>query len=279
MYWLRPTTEVPAGGAAHASLCFMQSPTVAVLGLGYVGLPLAVEFARRLDVIAFDTDQSRICDLKAGVDRQFEVPTAALGQSGLRFTADPKDLVSAAVFIVAVPTPVDVHKRPDLTALLEATRIVAHAMLPGAVVVYESTVYPGATEEECVPLLEAESGLQFNTDFTVGYSPERINPGDQYRRLPDVVKIVSASTPEAADFLEDLYGSVVVAGIHRVGSIRVAEAAKVIENTQRDVNIALINELALLFSKLDLDTHEVLEAAGTSGTSCPSAPVLSVDTA
>jgi UDP-N-acetyl-D-galactosamine dehydrogenase len=252
----------------------MQRLTIAVLGLGYVGLPLAVEFARHHRVLAFDTNLQRIEELRQGRDRTREVSGDQLRDGRLRFTADPAHLGEATVFIIAVPTPVDKHKRPDLGPLLSATRTVAPALKTGDVVVYESTVYPGCTEEDCVPVLECESGLRFNSDFTVGYSPERINPGDTQRRLPDVVKIVSGSTPETTDFLCDFYGSIVTAGIHRASSIRVAEAAKVIENTQRDVNIALVNELAVLFNRLGLDTHEVLEAAGTKWNFLPFTPGL-----
>ncbi len=249
-----------------------MTATVAVLGLGYVGLPLAVEFARHVAVIGFDIDCARVDELRRGQDRTLEVDDRQL--AGVRFTCDVADIESADHYIVAVPTPVDAHKRPDLGPLLEATRIVGRVLRPGDLVIYESTVYPGCTEEDCVPLLESTSGLRLNVDFGVGYSPERINPGDRTRRLPDVVKIVSGSTPETAQRVASLYSRIVTAGIHRAPSIRVAEAAKVIENTQRDVNIALVNELALLFNELGLDTAEVLEAAGTKWNFLPFRPGL-----
>ena len=249
-----------------------MSPTIAVLGLGYVGLPLAIEFARHFDVIGFDIDCERVEQLSRGDDRTREVDPDGL--PAVRYTCDPADLRDASIYIVAVPTPVDVHKRPDLRPLLAASRLVGESLSPGDLVVYESTVYPGCTEEDCIPVLEQASGLRLGTDFAVGYSPERINPGDRTRRLADVVKIVSGSTPEAADRVADLYGRIVGAGIHRAPSIRVAEAAKVIENTQRDVNIALVNELAILFHELGLDTTEVLEAAGTKWNFLPFRPGL-----
>ncbi|MEZ5184745.1 MAG: nucleotide sugar dehydrogenase [Candidatus Nanopelagicales bacterium] len=249
-----------------------MTPTIAVLGLGYVGLPLAVEFARYFDVIGFDIDCERVAQLAQGTDRTQEVAAAALG--AVRYSCDPADLTEAQIFIVAVPTPVDAHKRPDLGPLLEATGIVGTVLRPGDLVVYESTVYPGCTEQDCVPVLERVSGLRLDVDFAVGYSPERINPGDRARRLPDVVKIVSGSIPETTQRMAELYERIVTAGIHRAPSIRVAEAAKVIENTQRDVNIALVNELAILFHELGLDTSEVLEAAGTKWNFLPFRPGL-----
>lgn len=251
---------------------YPMTPTIAVLGLGYVGLPLAVEFARHFEVIGFDIDCDRVAELAHGEDRTQEVPEGDL--AGVRYSCDPADLADAQVYIVAVPTPVDVHKRPDLGPLLEATRTVGTSLRPGDLVVYESTVYPGCTEQDCVPELERVSGLRLDVDFAVGYSPERINPGDHTRRLPDVVKIVSGSTPETTQRVADLYEHIVTAGIHRAASIRVAEAAKVIENTQRDVNIALVNELAILFHELGLDTSEVLEAAGTKWNFLPFRPGL-----
>jgi UDP-N-acetyl-D-galactosamine dehydrogenase len=244
---------------------------IAVIGLGYVGLPLAAALAERHRVIAFDTDPTRVEQLRQGSDITLEVTS---GLDRLEFTSDAADLRQATVFIVAVPTPVDTHKRPDLRHLEDASRKVGSVLKAGDVVVYESTVYPGATEEVCIPVLEASSGLRCNDDFTVGYSPERVNPGDTTRRIGDVVKIVSASTPDTTAFLADLYAEIVHAGIHRVSSIRVAEAAKVIENTQRDVNIALVNELAVLFNRIGLDTHEVLEAAGTKWNFLPFRPGL-----
>lgn len=249
-----------------------MEPIIAVLGLGYVGLPLAVEFSEHFEVIGFDVDCDRVDQLTRGLDRTQEVASANLG--GPQYTCEPADLRKANVFIVAVPTPVDVHKRPDLGPLLDATSLVAEVLTPGDLVIYESTVYPGCTEEDCIPVLEAKSELRVGTDFGVGYSPERINPGDRTRRLPDVVKIVSGSTPEVCERVAHLYGRIVTAGIHRAPSIRVAEAAKVIENTQRDVNIALVNELAILFHELGLDTSEVLEAAGTKWNFLPFRPGL-----
>lgn len=250
-------------------------PTIAVIGLGYVGLPLAVEFARVLPTIGFDVDPDRISELRAGTDRTSAVAPSDLTQpADLHFTRDPSGLARASVFIVTVPTPIDGHKQPDLGPLRAASLTVGRALKPGDTVVYESTVYPGATEEVCVPILAQESGLIFNTDFTVGYSPERINPGDREHRLPDIRKVTSGSTPQAAQFVDDLYSRIVRAGTHRVSSIRVAEAAKVIENTQRDVNIALVNEFALLFNKLGIDTGEVLAAAETKWNFLPFRPGL-----
>jgi UDP-N-acetyl-D-galactosamine dehydrogenase len=253
----------------------VEDATIAVIGLGYVGLPLAVEFGKKLDVIGFDINPRRIAELQAGTDRTLEVSSAELGEAaGLRFTTDPQDMASANVFIVTTPTPIDEAKRPDLRPLLAASESIGKVLSPGGVVVYESTVYPGATEEECVPVLEKFSGLTFNQDFFVGYSPERINPGDKEHRVHSIVKVTSGSTPEAADFVDDLYGLIITAGTHKAPSIKVAEAAKVIENTQRDVNIALVNELAMLFDKLDIDTHDVLEAAGTKWNFLPFKPGL-----
>ncbi|MBA3563416.1 MAG: Vi polysaccharide biosynthesis UDP-N-acetylglucosamine C-6 dehydrogenase TviB [Gammaproteobacteria bacterium] len=246
-----------------------------IIGLGYVGLPLAVEFGRRLPTLGFDVDNQRIDELVAGRDATLEVPEDELvGARQLRFSADPGDLRSCNVLIVTVPTPIDAHKRPDLGPLEAASRTVGEALGPGDVVVYESTVYPGATEEVCVPILEDTSKLRFNEDFFVGYSPERINPGDREHRLASIPKVTSGSTPETAEFVDALYRRIVTAGTHRVSSIRVAEAAKVIENTQRDVNIALINELALIFNRLGLDTEEVLVAAGTKWNFLPFRPGL-----
>ena len=237
---------------------------LAVVGLGYVGLPLAVEFARQLPVVGFDISTARVEALRVGHDSTLEVADADLAAAThLSLTDDPSDLEGANVFIVTTPTPVDEYKRPDLEPVLSATRTVARAIKPGAVIVYESTVYPGATEDECVPLLEAGSGLTFNTDFFVGFSPERINPGDRVHRLTTITKITSGSTPEAAEFIDQLYQRIITGGTHKAPSIKVAEAAKVIENTQRDVNIALVNELALLFGRLGIDTNDVLEAAST----------------
>ena len=248
--------------------------TIAVIGLGYVGLPLAVGFASVHQVIGFDTKPSRISALRSGRDDTLEVPESELRAAPIRYTSDSADLAEATVYIVTVPTPIDDAKQPDLTPLRSASTTVGQTLKPGDTVIYESTVYPGCTEEVCVPILEAESGLTFNEDFTVGYSPERINPGDHTHRLPDIQKVTSGSTPEAADFIDNLYSSIITAGTHRASSIRVAEAAKVIENTQRDVNIALINELAVLFNQLGIDTREVLEAAGTKWNFLPFRPGL-----
>ncbi len=244
---------------------FTQSPAkIAVIGLGYVGLPLAVAFAAEHDVVGFDIAAARIAELSRGEDRTLEVsPEALKAAVRLTFSSDPAALDGCNVFIVTVPTPIDEHKRPDLSALLSASRTVGGAIRKGGVVIYESTVYPGATEEDCVPLVAQISGLAFNQDFFAGYSPERANPGDPRHRLADIVKVTAGSTPAAADFVDDLYASVVRAGTHRASSIRVAEAAKVIENTQRDLNIALVNEFALIFHRLGVDTQEVLAAAAT----------------
>lgn len=245
-------------------LTTLENARIGVIGLGYVGLPLAVAFAEKFDVIGFDINADRIEELKRGHDRTLEVSDEELqGLDRLTFTSSPDALGDANVYIVTTPTPIDEHKQPDMSFVLAASRSVAGSLRQGDVVIYESTVYPGATEEECVPLLEEVSGLKFNEDFFVGYSPERINPGDKEHRFQTILKVTSGSTPEAAEFIDDLYASVVTAGTHRAASIRVAEAAKVIENTQRDVNIALINELAIVFNKLGIDTHDVLEAAGT----------------
>ena len=247
----------------------------AVVGLGYVGLPLAVALAAHRPVLGFDIDPARVAELRAGRDRTREVPAAALAAAaGLRFSADPADLATCNTFIVTVPTPVDAHKRPDLRPLLAASETVGRALRPGGLVIYESTVYPGATEEDCVPVLERASGLAFNRDFAVGYSPERMNPGDPARRLGDIVKVTAGSTPEAAALVDALYAQVVPVGTHPAPSIRVAEAAKVIENIQRDLNIALVNELAILFERLGLDTEAVLRAAGTKWNFLPFRPGL-----
>ncbi len=228
---------------------------LAVIGLGYVGLPLAVEFGKKRPVIGFDINVARIAELNAGQDHTLEVEPEELKQaSHLRFTHDTAQLSEANLFIVTVPTPIDDYKQPDLTPLVRASETIAKVLKKGDIVVYESTVYPGATEEVCVPVLERVSGLRFNEDFYAGYSPERINPGDKVHRLPSIRKVTSGSTPEVADLVDALYGEIITAGTHKAASIRVAEAAKVIENTQRDVNIALINELALIFNKLGIDT-------------------------
>jgi UDP-N-acetyl-D-glucosamine/UDP-N-acetyl-D-galactosamine dehydrogenase len=244
---------------------FTRTPAkIAVIGLGYVGLPLAAAFAGAHEVVGFDIDPARVAELSAGQDRTREVSAAELAAArGLTFASDASALTGCNVFIVTVPTPIDAHKRPDLSALMAASRTVGQAIGAGGVVIYESTVYPGATEEDCVPVVAEVSGLTFNRDFFAGYSPERANPGDPTHRVTTIVKVTAGSTPEAADFVDALYGSIVTAGTHRASSIKVAEAAKVIENTQRDLNIALINEFALIFHRLGIDTQEVLAAAAT----------------
>jgi UDP-N-acetyl-D-galactosamine dehydrogenase len=248
---------------------------IGVVGLGYVGLPLAVEFGRHFDTVGFDIKADRIKELQAGRDSTLETTRAELkAAKRLSYTSELRDLKRCRVYIVTVPTPIDEYKRPDLTPLVKASETVGKVLKKGDVVVYESTVYPGCTEEICVPILERISGLQFNKDFYAGYSPERINPGDKEHRLPTIRKITSGSTPEAADFVNKLYGSIIRAGTHKASSIRVAEAAKVIENTQRDVNIALINELALIFNRLGIDTEDVLVAAGTKWNFLPFRPGL-----
>ena len=253
----------------------LSNVKLCIIGLGYVGLPLAVEFGKIYPTIGFDLNINRINELDSGTDSTLEVPDAELKEvEQLKFTTDINTITDCNVFIVAVPTPIDAAKRPDFKPLEGASRTVARALKKGDVVVYESTVYPGATEEICVPLLEKGSGLKYNQDFFCGYSPERINPGDQLHRLPTIVKITSGSTPETALFVDELYKSIITAGTFLASSIKVAEAAKVIENTQRDVNIALINELALIFDKLDINTHEVLAAAGTKWNFLPFQPGL-----
>lgn len=242
----------------------MSELVVAVVGLGYVGLPLAVEFSKHFETVGFDVDGRRVGELKEGLDRTLEVSSSDLaGATRLSFTSEPGELDHADVLVVTVPTPIDRNKRPDLGHLEAASRTVGRALRPGNTVVYESTVFPGATEEICVPILEAESGLLLNEDFWVGYSPERANPGDKIHRLSSVVKVTSGSSLEAAEFVDSVYGKIIHAGTFRAASIRVAEAAKLIENTQRDVNIALMNELALLLARLGIDTNEVIEAANT----------------
>ncbi|MEF3082937.1 nucleotide sugar dehydrogenase [Luteimonas sp. SMYT11W] len=248
---------------------------IAVIGLGYVGLPLAVAFGRRHATLGFDIDQTRVAGLQRGDDHTRELsPDELRAAARLRYSADATDLASCNVHIVTVPTPVDAYKRPDLSALEASSRAVGAALQRGGVVIFESTVYPGATEEICVPILEAVSGLRYRDDFHVGYSPERINPGDKQHRLENTLKVTAGSSDAAAGFVDALYRDIVEAGTHRVSSIRVAEAAKVIENTQRDVNIALVNELALIFDRLGIDTHEVLEAAGTKWNFLPFRPGL-----
>ncbi len=248
---------------------------IAIIGLGYVGLPLAVEFGKIRPVIAFDINQIRIDALREGRDSTLEVSGDELRDAAhLSFTTDPADLAEANIYIVTVPTPIDAHKRPDLTPLIKASETLGKVLKRGDIVIYESTVYPGATEEDCVPVLERVSGLTFNKDFFAGYSPERINPGDKTHRLPDIRKVTSGSTPEIAEEVDKLYASIITAGTYKAESIRVAEAAKVIENTQRDLNIALINELAIIFNKMGIDTEAVLKAAGTKWNFLPFRPGL-----
>ena len=248
---------------------------IAIIGLGYVGLPLAVEFGKQVPVVGFDIHQKRIDELKSGQDHTLEVSPEELKQSThLTYTANLEDLKDCNFFIVTVPTPIDEYKQPDLTPLVKASQSIGKVLKDGDIVVYESTVYPGATEEVCIPELEKVSGLKFNQDFFAGYSPERINPGDKLHRVTNILKITSGSTPEVADFVDQVYNLIIEAGTHKATSIKVAEAAKVIENTQRDVNIALINELALIFNKMGIDTEAVLEAAGTKWNFLPFRPGL-----
>lgn len=248
---------------------------IAVIGLGYVGLPLAVEFGKKVPVIGFDIYQKRIDELKSGQDHTLEVSPEELKQANqLSYSANLEDLKSCNFFIVTVPTPIDEFKQPDLTPLVKASTSIGQVLKKGDVVVYESTVYPGATEETCIPVLEQVSGLKFNQDFFAGYSPERINPGDKLHRVTNILKITSGSTPEVAEFVDQVYNLVIEAGTHKATSIKVAEAAKVIENTQRDVNIALINELAVIFNKMGIDTEAVLQAAGTKWNFLPFRPGL-----
>jgi UDP-N-acetyl-D-glucosamine/UDP-N-acetyl-D-galactosamine dehydrogenase len=242
----------------------IDNASIAIIGLGYVGLPLAVEFSKRFPTVGFDIDAGRIQQLQNGQDLTLEVEATALqAATGLSFSDQAADIAGANVYIVTVPTPIDEHKRPDLRAVAGACESVGNVLAEGDVVIFESTVYPGATEEFCVPRLEQHSGLSCNKNFFVGYSPERINPGDKKHRVTSIIKVTSGSTPEAADFIDGLYGAIIEAGTHRAPSIRVAEAAKVIENTQRDVNIALMNELAMIFNRLDIETADVLEASAT----------------
>ena len=253
----------------------LRNLKVGVVGLGYVGLPLAVEFGRHLKTVGFDIKPDRIRELKAGKDSTLEVSKTELAAARfLEYSSDLRDLRPCKVFIVTVPTPIDRYNRPDLTPLVKSSESVGKVLKKGDIVVYESTVYPGCTEEVCVPILERVSGLKFNRDFFAGYSPERINPGDKQHRLTTIRKVTSGSTPEVAEFVDKLYGAIITAGTHKASSIRVAEAAKVIENTQRDVNIALINELALIFNRLGIDTEEVLVAAGTKWNFLPFRPGL-----
>lgn len=256
----------------------MQTKTpqvIAVLGLGYVGLPLAVEFGKKYTTIGFDINDARVEQLIGGNDSTLEVtPDELKNATSLSFSSDVDELRAANIYIVTVPTPVDEHKRPDLSPLLSVSRMLGEVVCKGDIVVFESTVYPGATEEDCIPIIEQVSGLRFNQDFFAGYSPERINPGDKQHRLTTIKKVTSGSTPEVADQVDELYRSIITAGTHKASSIRVAEAAKVIENTQRDLNIALVNELALIFNRLKIDTLDVLEAAGTKWNFLPFRPGL-----
>ena len=248
---------------------------IAIIGLGYVGLPLAVAFGAKMETLGFDIDKERVSELKQGIDKTLEVEDAELAvATDLSFTSDVEDMAACNVFIVTVPTPVTAHKQPDLFPLRSASEMISSVLKRGDIVIYESTVFPGATEEVCVPILEKHSGLAFNQDFFAGYSPERINPGDKNHRLQHIKKVTAGSTPEIAQIIDKLYASIIVAGTHLASSIKVAEAAKVIENTQRDVNIALVNELALIFNRLEIDTSEVLAAAGTKWNFLPFTPGL-----
>ena len=252
-----------------------EEAKIAIVGLGYVGLPLAVEFGKQIPTVGFDINKRRIEELRKGHDSTLEVTSEELAEAGKLSYVDSIDgIADCNVYIATVPTPIDRYKRPDLSPLESASRTIGKVLRKGDVAIFESTVYPGATEEVCVPIMERESGLKFNQDFYVGYSPERINPGDKEHRVSSILKVTSGSTPEAADFVDGLYRRVITAGTHKASSIRVAEAAKVIENTQRDVNIALINELALIFNKLGIDTEEVLKAAGTKWNFLPFRPGL-----
>ncbi len=252
----------------------IQNTKIGIIGLGYVGLPLAIEFAKQFSTTGFDINKQRISELQIGEDKTLEVEPDELAQSALTYTDSIDDLKSCTVFIVTVPTPIDSYKRPDLSPLISASEMVASVLKKDDVVIYESTVYPGATEDDCVPVLEKESGLVFNKGFYVGYSPERINPGDKVHRLVDIKKVTSGSTVDSAIFVDELYQSIITAGTHKASSIKVAEASKVIENTQRDLNISLINELALIFNRLDIDTKEVLDAAATKWNFLPYTPGL-----
>ena len=248
---------------------------LAIIGLGYVGLPLATEFAKTREVVGFDINQARVEALKHGKDTTLEVSEEELREAkGLIYTTSAADIAKCNVFIVTVPTPIDEHKQPDLTPLIKASETIGKILKKGDIVVFESTVYPGATEEDCAPVLERFSKLKFNEDFFLGYSPERVNPGDKQHRVPTIKKVTAGSTPEVAELVDKLYGEIIVAGTHKASSIKVAEAAKVIENTQRDLNIALINELAIIFNRMEIDTEEVLLAAGTKWNFLPFRPGL-----
>ena len=248
---------------------------IAVIGLGYVGLPLSVEFGKQFPTVGYDINETRVVELNAGIDSTLETtPEELASASQLTCTASASSLAACNIYIVTVPTPISASKTPDLTPIISATKLLAEYLKKGDVVIYESTVYPGATEEVCVPILEQLSGLRFNVDFYCGYSPERINPGDKTRRLTNILKVTSGSTPAIATMVDELYQSIITAGTHKASSIKVAEAAKVIENTQRDINIALVNELALIFNRVGIDTEEVLEAAGTKWNFLPFRPGL-----
>jgi UDP-N-acetyl-D-galactosamine dehydrogenase len=248
---------------------------IAIIGLGYVGLPLAVEFGKKISTIGYDINVSRVSELNSGADSTLETTPEELASASLLSCTDNPDLLADAnIYIVTVPTPIDNSKTPDLSPVISATHLVAKYLKQDDIVIYESTVYPGATEDVCVPILEKKSGLKFNTGFYCGYSPERINPGDKERRLTTIIKVTSGSTPEIATIVDDLYRTIITAGTHKASSIKVAEAAKVIENTQRDINIALVNELALIFNRVGIDTEEVLEAAGTKWNFLPFRPGL-----
>lgn len=253
----------------------LENTKIAIIGLGYVGLPLAVEFSKKFPVIGFDINQARIAELKSGTDSTLEVSNEELAEAKmLSFSSDKSVLAEVNVFIVTVPTPIDKNKQPDLTPLIKASEMLGSLVKKNDIIIYESTVYPGATEEDCIPVVENVSGLTFNHDFFAGYSPERINPGDKEHRVTNILKVTSGSNEVVADYVDSLYASIITAGTHKASSIRVAEAAKVIENTQRDVNIALINELSIIFNKLGIDTLEVLEAAGTKWNFLPFRPGL-----
>ncbi len=253
----------------------LSSARIAIIGLGYVGLPLAVEFAKYFQVVGFDHNPTRINALTEGHDSTLELSDGELKNAiGLKYSTNIADIENCNIYIITVPTPIDQHKNPDIRLLLGASKTVGGVVKKGDIVIYESTVYPGATEEDCVPVLEAISGLTLNKDFYVGYSPERINPGDKLHRLPDIKKVTSGSTPEAANYIDTLYQKIIKAGTHKAPTIKVAEAAKVIENTQRDLNIALINELAIIFNKMEIDLESVLEAAGTKWNFLPFRPGL-----
>ncbi|HEY0891925.1 MAG TPA: nucleotide sugar dehydrogenase, partial [Cellvibrio sp.] len=254
---------------------FASNPRLCVIGLGYVGLPLAVEFGKKITTIGFDINQARVEALRAGVDHTLELTAEELQATELlSFTTNEADIKGTDIYIVTVPTPINNSYQPDLTPLEKASALLGRVIQKNAIVIFESTVYPGCTEEVCIPIIEQTSGLRFNQDFFAGYSPERINPGDKQRRVHNIIKITSGSTPEVADYVDELYRKIVVVGTHKAGSIKVAEAAKVIENTQRDLNIALVNELALIFHRLGIDTLEVLEAAGTKWNFLPFRPGL-----